>query len=195
MAKLVSAVIVVAVVLLGTWVTGGLISDDFETAFVLNGAFFLVSGVAAVLVARRRPSLRLPVLGAYAVAALAVGGFLAYGTFVDRVVDEGVAMGSASAEARFRSLAHETTGRVRVVGRELQLLQFQTDPGPDLRVYLTRDRYDGGDVDGRVDLGALKGNKGTQRYDLPIDAPVSGSVVIWCRAFSVAFGAADFRSP
>jgi hypothetical protein len=55
--------------------------------------------------------------------------------------------------------------------------------------------YDGGDVGAHVDLGPLKGNKGTQRYDLPAAAPLGGSVVIWCRAFSVAFGSADFTSP
>jgi len=193
--RLVAALVVVAVVLLGTWVTGGLISDDFETSFALNGLFFIGAGIAAYVVSRRRPELRIAVLGAYLVAAVAVGGVLAYGTFVDRTVDEAVASGAARVEASFRSDAHTTTGDARVVGRELQLLDLDTDPGPDLRVYLTAAPYDGGGVGEHVDLGALKGNKGTQRYELPADAPLGGSVVIWCRAFSVAFGSADFTSP
>jgi hypothetical protein len=193
-ARLGAAVLVVGIVVLGTWVTGGLITDDFETSVALNTAFFVVAGGAAIFVAWRRPELRWAVVGAFLVAATAVGGYLAYGTFVDQTVDEAVASGRARASASFESFAHETTGAVRVVGRELQLVDLDTDPGPDLRVYVTQERYDGGDVGVHVDLGPLKGNKGTQRYDLR-DAPLGGSVVIWCRAFSVAFGAADFTSP
>ena len=195
MSRIVAAVVVAAVVLLGTWVTGGLITDDFETSVVLNGVFFAAAGLAAFVVARRRPRLRIAVLGTYVVAAGAVGAFLAYGTFVDRTVDEAVASGSARASASFRSHAHTTAGTARVVGGELQLVDLDTDPGPDLRVYVTAAPYDGGDVGDHVDLGPLKGNKGTQRYDLPAAAPLGGSVVIWCRAFSVAFGSADFTSP
>lgn len=195
MSRILAAVVVVAVVLLGTWVTGGLITDDFEASVVLNGAFFAAAGVAAFLVAWRRPKLRVAVLGAYLIAAGGVGAFLAYGTFVDRTVDEAVALGSAQVAGSFRSHAHTTTGTARIVGRELQLVDLDTDPGPDLRVYVTATPYGGGDVGEHVDLGPLKGNKGTQRYDLPAAAPLRGSVVIWCRAFSVAFGSADFTSP
>jgi hypothetical protein len=62
----------------------------------------------------------------------------------------------------------------------LTLNDLDTSPGPDLRV-----RVGPGDRD----LGALKGNRGDQRYELPRGADVS-SVTIWCRAFSVAFGSA-----
>ena len=110
MNRLVAALVVVAVVLLGTWVTGGLISNDFETSVALNGLFFIGAGIAAYVIARRRPELRIAVLGAYLVAAVVVGGVLAYGTFVDRTVDEAVASGAARAEASFRSDAHTTTG-------------------------------------------------------------------------------------
>lgn len=189
--RLLSIPAVVAIVLLGTWVSGGLISDDFETSVALNTVFFLLAGAAALVVARRRRDLRVPVLATFVVAATAVGGYLAYGTFVDKTVNETVAPGPASAEAAFRSYAHDTAGTVRVVGRELQLVDLDTDPGPDLRLYLTRERYDGGGAGEYLDLGPLKGNKGTQRYDLPAGVEGYASVVIWCRAFSVAFGAAD----
>ena len=84
--------------------------------------------------------------------------------------------------------AHETTGSARLVGSEVQLIDLDTDPGPDLRVYLTRKPYRGGDVGEHLDLGPLKGNKGTQRYLLEDGGGAYASVVIWCRAFSVAFG-------
>ena len=45
---------------------------------------------------------------------------------------------------------------------------------------------------GFVDLGALKGNIGDQNYDVPasLDLAKYRAVSIWCRRFSVNFGAA-----
>jgi len=183
--------LVVAVVLLGTWVTGGLVTDDFELSVALNTIFLLLAGSVALIVAVRRRDLLWPVLGTFVVAATLVGGYLAYGTFVDKTVDEAVARGPAAAAGTFRSHAHETTGTVRVVGGEVQLIDLDTDAGPDLRVYLTRERYAGSGVGEHLDLGPLKGNKGTQRYVLTGGIGTYASVVIWCRAFSVAFGSAD----
>jgi hypothetical protein len=47
-------------------------------------------------------------------------------------------------------------------------------------------------VDDFEDLGALKGNKGNQQYELPpqLDLERYSTVVIWCRAFSVNFARA-----
>lgn len=97
------------------------------------------------------------------------------------------------AAVRFRDGAHPTNGRASLIEtpngeRVLTLTRFAPDPGPDLRVYLVPG--DGTDVTGAVDLGRLKGNKGNQQYEVPSDAP-NGAVVIWCRAFTVAFGAAE----
>ncbi len=50
----------------------------------------------------------------------------------------------------------------------------------------------GGDVGDAVDLGPLKGNKGDQQYAVPRGAR-AGTVTIWCRAFTVAFGSARLR--
>jgi len=96
------------------------------------------------------------------------------------------------ADGRFRDGAHPTSGRAALIerpdgARVVTLTRFDTDPGPDLRVYVVAG--DGSSVEGAVDLGALKGNKGDQQYDVPPHAP-DGAVVIWCRAFTVAFGAA-----
>ena len=53
---------------------------------------------------------------------------------------------------------------------------------------------DDGGASGNVDLGALKGNRGVQQYEIPAGAGVSGAtVVVWCRAFSAAFGSARLR--
>ena len=85
----------------------------------------------------------------------------------------------------------------------LRIDDLDTDNGPDLKVWLTDapviDGPDGWFVfdDGRyVDLGSLKGNKGSQNYAIPADVDLSPltSVVIWCDRFSVSFGAAPLVS-
>ena len=99
---------------------------------------------------------------------------------------------------------HETKGDVRVVrhpdGRHtLELADLDTSDGPDLRVWLSdqpvREGTSGWRVfdDGRwVELGKLKGNRGNQVYEIPADADLTAlrSVAIWCKRFSVSFGAA-----
>ncbi len=73
----------------------------------------------------------------------------------------------------------------------LTLTGFDTDNGPDLRVYLGPEAS-GDSVDGAMDL---KGNRGDQEYVLPADFNPTdfGQVIIWCRAFSVSFGAATLQ--
>jgi hypothetical protein len=75
----------------------------------------------------------------------------------------------------------------------LTLTDFAVANGPDLRVYLVPG--DGKDTGDHIDLGGLKGNKGNQQYDLPKDADIGRhrTVVIWCRAFSVAFARATLQ--
>ena len=95
----------------------------------------------------------------------------------------------------FRSGEHETTGTAALLrrpsgGAVVTLTDLDTSPGPDLRVYLTAGPS--GDVAGALDLGGLRGNRGTQQYEVPAGVDLSryGGVVIWCRAFTVAFGTA-----
>jgi hypothetical protein len=98
------------------------------------------------------------------------------------------------ASGRFERVAHDGRGRAAVVrladgSYRVTLTDFATDNGPDLRVRLVvRDPADG-DGENVVDLGALKGNRGNQQYVVPkqVDPTRFGSVVVWCRAFSVAF--------
>ena len=99
----------------------------------------------------------------------------------------------------FRSGEHETTGTAALLRRPdrtavVTLTALDTSPGPDLRVYLVPGSGD--TVRGALDLGALRGNRGTQQYDVPARTNLAryGSVVIWCRAFSVAFGTATLSA-
>lgn len=102
---------------------------------------------------------------------------------------------------RFHKNAHETTGAATIYrladGRlVLRLTEFATSNGPDVRVYLVAadDVQDeaAAKLAGFVDLGALKGNIGNQNYDVPAGLDLSRyrAVSIWCRRFSVNFGAA-----
>ncbi|GLW29267.1 DM13 domain-containing protein [Actinoplanes regularis] len=109
------------------------------------------------------------------------------------------------ARGTFISHEHDTTGTVRVVrgsdgSRYLRIEDLDTSNGPALKVWLTDAPVlagkDGWFVfdDGRyVDLGALKGNKGSQNYPIPAGVDLAGyrSVTIWCARFRVSFGAAQ----
>ena len=46
-----------------------------------------------------------------------------------------------------------------------------------------------------VNLGKLKANNGNQNYDIPSDTDLSkyDTSIIWCKAFSVLFGSAEFK--
>lgn len=100
-------------------------------------------------------------------------------------------------------LEHDTSGSVAVVqtaaGRRLVFEDLRTSNGPDLRVYLSPKAAQpdswGGYNTGGVQLGRLKGNVGTQTYEIPasVDLDSLRTAVIWCERFSVGFGAADLR--
>jgi hypothetical protein len=100
----------------------------------------------------------------------------------------------------FRSLEHATTGTAIVLHRPagnlvLRLDRLNTSNGPDLRVYLSRVPASS-DLHayrtGFIDLGALKGNRGSQNYAIPAGTDLAAfkSAVIWCRRFAVGFGVA-----
>ena len=102
---------------------------------------------------------------------------------------------------RFHTNAHETRGLAAIYvlddgRRVLRLTDFSTSNGPDVRVYLVAaadvQEEDAAKQAGFVDLGAMKGNIGDQNYDIPagLDLSKYRSVSIWCRRFSVNFGAA-----
>ena len=108
-----------------------------------------------------------------------------------------VAVASGSFEGRS---SHSTTGSALLLptatgSRILRLEDLRTDNGPDLRVYLSAAGADASGsalADDFVDLGALKGNIGSQNYEVPsgTDLGKYRTVVVWCRRFSVAFGVA-----
>ena len=108
------------------------------------------------------------------------------------------------AEGKFITHEHATTGTVKILensdGRRiLRIVNLKTSNGPKLEVWLTDapviEGLDGWRVfdDGKfINLGALKGNIGTQNYSIPSEIKLDdySSISIWCERFSVSFGAA-----
>lgn len=218
------AFVVVVLALAAGLLLLGRVSDDATVSMGLTALWFgLVFVAGAVLVLRRR-ELFWPFALGYGVAAVAAAVLVIAPTLIDKEVDEQIVTGAPPAAAgseagrspdepapeprgnvqiatgRFGSLAHQSRGRAAVVElpggkRKLTLGDFETDPGPDLRVYVTTSDPANGDLGDFRDLGALKGNVGNQQYDLSrgIDLRRYSTVVVWCRAFSVAFTSAPLR--
>jgi hypothetical protein len=81
----------------------------------------------------------------------------------------------------------------------LRFTNFDTSNGPDVHVYMVAsdDAKDAATVAraGFVDLGVIKGNVGDQNYTLPSDLDLAKyrAVSVWCKRFSVNFGAAALK--
>ena len=104
----------------------------------------------------------------------------------------------------FYSILHPTKGTATIYRlgdgtRILRLTSFSTSNGPDVHVYIVAadDAKDAVTVEnaGFVDLGVIKGNIGDQNYSLGSDLDLDKyrAVSIWCKRFSVNFGAAALR--
>ena len=147
---------------------------------------------------------------------IAVAAFLAWYAFrperfvVNRRVDEAMpaAQGSSSPQplvsGQFYRILHPTAGTATIYqmgdgARVLRFTGFSTSNGPDVHVYMVAadDARDVATVQqaGFVDLGVIKGNVGDQNYALGSDLDLAKyrAVSIWCKRFSVNFGAAPLR--
>ena len=126
---------------------------------------------------------------------------------VNRRVDEAMpaASGASSAQplesGQFYSILHPTDGTATIYKlgdgtRVLRFTSFSTSNGPDVHVYMVAadDAKDAATVEkaGFIDLGVIKGNIGDQNYTLGSDLDLEKyrAVSIWCKRFSVNFGAA-----
>ena len=83
---------------------------------------------------------------------------------------------------------HNAEGVAKVIALDdgtsiLRLENFKATNGPDLYVYLARDKS-ASDI---VNLGRLKGNIGNQNYPIPAGTDLTryNTALIWCKAFSV----------
>jgi hypothetical protein len=96
-----------------------------------------------------------------------------------------------------RGIGHGASGTANLFRQAdgtdvVELLDIDIDPGPDYLVYVAPGLDAESPGAGAVELGPLKGNLGTQYYEVPSGADLSGerSVLVWCRAFAVPVAAA-----
>jgi hypothetical protein len=152
----------------------------------------------------------------FAIPGVAVAAVVAWYAFrperlvVKSRVDEAMptAQGGLPAQplesGQFYSILHPTRGAATIYqmgdgSRLLRLTSFSTSNGPDVHVYMVAadDAKDVATVEkaGFVDLGVIKGNIGDQNYTLGSDLDLGKyrAVSIWCKRFSVNFGAAALR--
>jgi hypothetical protein len=99
--------------------------------------------------------------------------------------------------AEFRGINHRAAGTASIIRQPdgsyvVGLEDIDIEPGPDYHVFVVP-----GNVtrpgDGAVELDKLRGNVGTQFYDVPRDVdPTDGewTVLVWCRVFAVPIAAA-----
>ncbi len=129
---------------------------------------------------------------------------------VDRRVDEALPTAQAGSSpqplvaGQFYSILHPTAGNATIYQlrdgtRVLRFTGFSTSNGPDVHVYMVAadDAKDIATVQkaGFIDLGVIKGNIGDQNYrlDRDLDLAKYRAVSIWCKRFSVNFGAAALK--
>src|SRR5580658_1166693 len=129
---------------------------------------------------------------------------------VNRHVEEAMptAQGGLSPQplvsGQFYSILHPTAGAATIYrmgdgSRVLRFTSFSTSNGPDVHVYMVAsdDAKDAATVQeaGFIDLGVIKGNVGDQNYTLAggLDLAKYRAVSVWCKRFSVNFGAAALR--
>jgi hypothetical protein len=152
-----------------------------------------------------------------AVSVLLVAVFVAWYAFrperlfVNKYVDEKLpSANSASApqtleSGTFHSVLHPTQGTATVYriadgSRVIRFTNFKTSNGPDVHIYMVAadDATDNASVSraGFLDLGSIKGNIGDQNYALGPDVDLSKyrTVSVWCKRFSVNFGAAPLTN-
>ena len=110
------------------------------------------------------------------------------------VIPSAVSSSKTIATGQFAGLAgHSAQGTaviLEVGGKRYLRLEsdFKVTNGPDLFVHLGKnDKYAS-----EARLGPLKGNEGSQNYEIPVNLNLAeyNEVWVWCRSFSVPFGKA-----
>lgn len=134
--------------------------------------------------------------------------------FINDVVSESFPTATAASTSKmaeplsygmFHGAAHEARGTATIYKLEdgkrvLRFTDFETSNGPDVQVYLVAadDAMDNETVTkaGFIHLGAIKGNKGDQNYDVASDVDLTKykAVTIWCRRFGVNFATAPLMA-
>jgi len=95
----------------------------------------------------------------------------------------------------FGTFGHPASGTVRIVKTEggtfIRYENLQTISGPDVHVYLSKDK----DAKDYIDLGLIKGTSGNINYGVPDDVDISEYkyALNWCVLFHVLFNSAEIN--
>jgi hypothetical protein len=81
----------------------------------------------------------------------------------------------------------------------LRLEDFATSNGPDVFIVLSPHPADSDNAtlaQGYLSLGSMKGNIGSQNYEIPAGTDLNAyqSVIVWCDRFTSAFGASELTA-
>jgi electron transfer DM13 len=191
-------------------------TDAATSSFGSVRAVVLMVGVAAAWIVGRLVLARylpwaLARVGAFAVAAAAILAVVVFPAYDDNkvvealpktsaamndtmeeVVDEEPSAPEAFRQSTFEGIDHRAEGTVTLYrnadGRYVVGLErIDIQPGPDYDVYVVP----GADRDGRdgaTKLDDLRGNQGTQYYEVPASLNLEDgawTVLIWCQTFGV----------
>lgn len=94
------------------------------------------------------------------------------------------------------TIGHPASGTARIIetddGSYVRYENFETINGPDLYVYLAKDK----DAREFVNLGLIKATQGNINYAVPdgIEVHDYRYVLVWCKAFGVLFNHADLHA-
>ncbi len=189
--------------LLGIWIFGGWVTNDFHATQAWMGVWVLSLGGGLFLVTRSRRELRIPAFASFALTATVSLGALSWMAGRNVEVRETLSAGERVLSAGpFAPVAHSGSGSVAIAelpdgSRRVVLSDLSTESGPDLFLVLTdgEPAPSANVLPAHLDLGPLKANRGTFEYVLPKDADVRrySHAVVWCRLFSVPFTVAQLR--
>lgn len=86
---------------------------------------------------------------------------------------------------------HNVSGTATIDGDDLKLMNFKTDEGPDLHVYLTKD----GDIKSGKEISKIDLKAAEQNFSLAgVDTADYNTVVIYCEKAHEVFGQASLNS-
>lgn len=102
---------------------------------------------------------------------------------------EGISSEAAVVEG---TSGHPASGTARIVSSDGQMIlryeNFKTINGPDIFVYLAKDK----EAKEFIDLGKVRATEGNVNYEIPggVDPRDYPYALVWCRAFGVLFNSA-----
>lgn len=142
----------------------------------------------------RFPWVRASVFTVAAAVALSVVVFPAYDneTVIESLPPAAAVPASTSTAMIFRGIDHRASGTAVIYRRPggravVGLEDIDIQPGPDYDLYIVPGE-DREDIEGGVRLDDLRGNRGTQFYEVPDGVDLGNgpwTVLVWCQTFAV----------